>query len=469
MKKQLFRWVSRGSSNTIASYRGIVKKMKQDTLLALTVIMIASMMIGTAWAQPSVELSPSVIKPGEKVTILGQTSPGATVFIEISNSRTSLDSLNVTANTSGQFSLEYRVAANSPIDVYIVRVQVGEESTEISFILSKMTPQQLADSIRVLVVNAKKQAETALMQVRKQGQPIPIEIRDKYMQGLNDIENAANAIQSQNYVAAQGSLQEALNKFREVVEYSYGDNVEPVTNPEQERIRVQEKIDTLHRQYSEIKGAVDKLGENGLNVETLERDLNTLRERITEAQSILDEGDVSEAEQIVIRAQQLVAQRLTALRQRQAEVTKRLAVSYQTSLENRVMAYRDTFQKLQAVRPAQSVMALQELETLRQQLTVSNSLIENDNLVTALQEMRNTETRLKNLANTVNGEVTSRLLNRIDELTANLQNLSASDLSKIQTEIEETKNTLNDYLRKHPSSRPNNQGAGSQRLEDKSQ
>ncbi len=53
MKKQLFRGVSRGSSNTIASYSGIVKKMKQNTLLALTVIMIASMMIGTAWAQPS--------------------------------------------------------------------------------------------------------------------------------------------------------------------------------------------------------------------------------------------------------------------------------------------------------------------------------------------------------------------------------------------------------------------------------
>jgi hypothetical protein len=78
-------------------------------------------------------------------------------------------------------------------------------------------------------------------------------------------------------------------------------------------------------------------------------------------------------------------------------------------------------------------------------LADSSTQLETGNMLNALRGLRSTETRLKQLSNTVNGPVTSRLLNRIDELTADLE--KTPDDSHIKNEIEDTKDTLRDYLR----------------------
>jgi hypothetical protein len=432
------------------SYGWIEKKMKQNAFLVLAAVMVTSLMMGLAWAQPTIEVSPSVVKPGESIIITGQSTAGATLIVEVSNTRTLVDTYNITANPAGTYSIEYQISSDSPVDIYTVRVQDGGETIETSFIVSKMTQQQLANTIRTIVENAKRQAESALIQARKQGFTIPPEIRNKYQQGLDEIGNAGNSIQNNNYAEAQESLREALNRFREVVEYSYSEEVAPPIDPDQNRLRVQEMIDQLTRQYNDINAAVQKLKQNGLNVDVLEKDLNTLRNRIGEAQALLDEGMIAEAEQTAARTRQLVQERLAALRLRQVEITKRLAESYQSALKNRIDAYVDTFRKLQAVRPVQSALALQELESLQLKLTESSKLLDQGNIAVALREIHNTEFRLKRLKETVNGNVTSRLLNRIDELTANLQESTGADTSQIEKEIEDTKNTLNDYLRQKP-------------------
>ncbi len=429
--------------------------MKKNGVLVLMIIMIAAMTLNMALAQPTLEVTPSSARPGESVAVTGTGSVGSIIIIEVMNSRATIEPFNVTVDSTGQFSLTYQISSNAAIDIYTVKIQEDEETAQKTFTVSNMTPQQLVNTIRTLAANARKQAETSLIETRNQGQQIPQDVLDKYRQGVNDLDEAVNAIQSQNHVAAQASLQEAMNMFREVVEYSYGENIEPPVDNEQQRVRVQERIDQLNHQYAEINAVVEKLCENGLNVDTLETELYTLRNMISEAQSLLDEGKIVEAEQRITRIQQLVTQRLAALRQRQSEVTKRLAERYQTALENRVEAYMNTFQKLQTIRPVQSTIALQELETLRQKLTESNTFINTGNVATALQEMQNTEQRLKRLADTVNGAVTSRLLNRIDELTASMQNAPSTDLNRLQNEVNQTRNTLNDYLRKHPSARPN--------------
>lgn len=443
MEKHLFRWVPRGSSNIIITYGLDGKKMKQKTLLVLATMIIASLMVEVAWAQTTVEVSTSVVKPGETLIISGQSTAGISLPVEISNSRTLVASFNVTTDSAGEYSIEYIIASDAPIDIYNVLI----DSEKTTFIVSKMTQEQLANTIRALVENAKKQAESALIQARNQGQAIPQEIRDKYTQGLDAINQAGNHIQNKNYVDAQESLQEALNQLREIVEYSYGENVSPQIDPEQQRIRVQEIIDQLRRQYNEINTATQKLKQYGLNVGTLEQELNTLRNRIDEAQTLLDEGNIAEAQQIASRTQQLVKQRLSALRQRQAEVTKKLADRYQVSLENRVEAYLDTFQKIHTIRPVQSSLAIRELESLQVKLAESEELLGDGNVAVALREMYVTEYRLRNLANTVNGVVTSRLLDRIDVLTANLQDSTGTDISQIEKEIEDAKDSLTDYLR----------------------
>jgi hypothetical protein len=392
-----------------------------------------------------------VVKPGESVIIIGHSIAGANLFVEISNTRALVKTFNITTNKMGTFRIPYEVPVNFPVDTYTVSLQDSGEKIEITFVVSKMTQQQLANTIRTLVENAKRQAESALIQSKKQGYTIPPEIMEKYTIGIEEVRNAADYIQGNNYIEAQESLIEALNQFRKVVEYSYSEELVPPIDPKQERLRIQEMIDQLKRKYNEINAVVKKLKLNGLNVNLLEQDLNTLQDKIIEAQTLLDEGKFFEAEQRVARTNHLLQQRLEALRQRQTEVTKRLAEIYQISLVNRVDSYIDTFQKLQSIRPIQSAIALQELELLQQNLMDSGEHLEQDNIRVALRKIRNTEFRLRRLSKTVNGNITQRLFNRIDELTANLQESSEEDASQIEKDIEETKNTLNEYLRVKPS------------------
>jgi len=443
MTKHLFQMVSRGSSNS-AKYSGrSEKRMKQKAIILLSVILGASMLVGTSLAQPTV--TPPVVQPGGTVTVAGQTTVNATVAISVSNTRAQIDAFNITSDQSGLYTHQYQLPEHAAIDVYTVTITVNGESSESSFIVSKMSQQQLVSTIRNLVLNAKKQSETVLIQARIQGHAIPDEARTLYQTGIGHLESAVEAIDNQNYAEAQTELSEAMNHFREVVTYNYGDTVEPPVDPRETRNRVQEQLDQLFKQYNQINVTVQRLAEQGLNVDVLERDLNILRNRINEAETLLEEGDVEEAEKKIIETKRMVTERLESLRQRQAEVTKRLAENYQSALEKRVEAYIDTFQKLQSVRPTQSTVALQELEQLQMKLADSSTQLETGNMVNALRGLRSTETRLKQLSNTVNGPVTSRLLNRIDELTADLE--KTPDSSQIKNEIEDTKDTLRDYLR----------------------
>jgi tetratricopeptide (TPR) repeat protein len=451
MMKHLFHSISQDSSNIIIPYGENRKKMNKNTLLALLVIILASISIGCVKAQTTIEVSPAVTRPGDTVSISGQVTSNETVLIEISNSRTIVDTFNVTSDANGQFSTTYNVGQDAAIDVYLVKISA--ETDEASFIVSKMTPQQLTNTIKTLTENAKKQAETALIQARNQSITIPAEIQEMYRTGLTKLVESEKAIQNQNFVQAQESLQEALNMFRKVVEYTYGDKaVEPPTNTEQERNKVQDKLDQLRRQYNKIKRAIQMLREYGLNVQLLETDLNRLHQLILNTQESLDEGSLREADQKATRVQTMIRERLVALRQRQAEITKKLAERYQTALENRVDTAIDTFEKLQSVRPTQSTLALRELAALREKLTESYTSLSNGNTVEAIRTMKNTEYRLKQLAQTVNGPETARLLNRIDELTANLEWTIEKDTTQLQNEIEDTKETLRDYLRKRTQS-----------------
>ena len=441
MEKHVFQLVSLGSSNTTIPSTRNENWMKKKAIILLMAILAASMLVGTSLAQPTVD--PPVVQPGDSFTITGQTNAETNVVIIISNTRAQIDAFNITSDQSGLYTTQYQLSKDAAIDIYTINVTIDGETVESSIIVSKMSQQQLVNTIGTLVLNTRKQAETMIIQARKEGK-LTSEALELYQHGKTSLENAVNSIENQDYTQAHSDLQEAMNRFKEVIEYNYGAEVEAPVESDEAYNLVREKIDQLNQQYRQINATVQKLNENGLNTDVLTRDLKILRTRLNEAESLLEAGDLAEAEKIVDETHNQVSQRLEQIQQRQTEVTKRLAERYQTSLENRVEVYIDTFRKLQTIRPVQSVQALQELEQLQTKLNDSNTQLESGNVLDAVRELRATETRLKRLSNAVNGPVTSRLLNRIDELTASIER---GNEAEIRNEIETTKNTLKDYLR----------------------
>jgi flagellin-specific chaperone FliS len=435
--------------------------MKKEMILGLSLIILASLTIGGVNAQITVEVSQAVVHPGDTVIISGYGLSNTNILVEISNTRKIVNTLNVTTDADGQYSIKYIVERDAVIDSYRVKI-VGETYVS-SFIVSNMSPKLLTNSVRNIASIAKRSAETALIQMKKQGYTIPIEFEEKYREGLNSLVSADNAIKDNNFAFAHESIQDALNYFKEIIAYSYGNkNIEPPINKELVQNKVQDKINLLRRQYNEIKRAIYSLREYGLNAQILETDLNKLHEMIIDTQKLLDDGKIREADQSASRIQRIIREKLSTLRQRQAEITKKLAEKYQTSLENRVNTYIDTFEKIQTVRPIQSKIALTELEVLIDKLKESDSSLSNGNIVEAIRTMRVTEYRLKQLTRIVNGRITSMLLNRIDELTAYLEETPEPNINQLQDEIENAKDSLRDYLRKKSESGETNDSTISQ-------
>jgi hypothetical protein len=446
VKKHLFHKVSQDPSNTVNTYCLIGKMNKNTPMLLLVIIIAVSLVLGNVSADTTVKLSQSVVQPGDLLIIDGIAEENSIVLVRISNTRNFFDSFNITATGSGRYRLTYEVDPNSPTDIYTVRVNVNEEYSELSFIVSRMNSEQLATTLRSLVMKTKRQAETVLIEARKQGKIVPEVLREKYLEGLSELENAANAIRSQKYLEAYEALQNSLNRFKEVVAYTYSEEINPPVDPNQKQIMIQEKIDELKRQHSELISIVYRLKNIGLNMDVLEGELDMTQQKISEVQNLLNEGNMGEAERSILQLQNLIHQRLSELRQKQANTTKRLAERYEESLENRVDTYIDTFQRLQTLKPIKSMIALEELTLIKQNLKESQELLEEDKVINALIELRDSEIRLKKLSDIVNGPIVKSLLNRLDSLTANLYKLSEDEAGNIQKEIEEIKNSLQERL-----------------------
>ena len=102
MKKHLFHSVSQGSSSIILTYGCDEKKMKQKAILTLFALMMVSLTLGVALAQPTVEVSAPVIKPGNSITITGTSAALSSIIIEVSNTRATVETFNITVNSSGE-------------------------------------------------------------------------------------------------------------------------------------------------------------------------------------------------------------------------------------------------------------------------------------------------------------------------------------------------------------------------------
>ena len=446
MKKQLFQKVSRDSSNTLVTYSSIEKMYKKKPLIVIFFIVIASLLIGDVQAQTTLEVSQIVVQPGGSVIMSGNGPADVIINLQISNSRGVVKSLNVSVADTGYFNELYEVPFDAHTDIYKVKTDIEGISTETSFVVSKISSQQLAFNVRILVMNAKRQAETILIEARKHGELLPVSIRDLYSEGVSELDKASNAIQTQNYAEAYSFSKEALNRFREIVEYSYGKEYVLPVDPQNARLKILEDIKQLELQHAQIATITRKMKSIGLNVSLLEENLDTLHLKIEEAKRLANEGRLMEAERIVSSTHNIIEERLSELRQKQNSITKRLAEKYQGSLEERVDTYIDVFHRLESIKPVQSINALQELEKLKLKISETNNLIETGQVVSALIEMRQTESRLKRVAQMANGPIMTKLLKRLDTLTAYIQNSSESDTKQVINEIEVVKNLIRDHF-----------------------
>ena len=185
----------------------------------------------------------------------------------------------------------------------MVQIKVGGDMIEDSFVVSGMTPSKLAEIMRMMVSNAKKQAETALIQARKAGSQDD-DALNTYREALQLLGEAGKSFEVGNYVQAMNQGREALGLFNQVVDGSYiTPDVEPPQDLEQDRntVKAQEAINRLQAELDELKKTANTIDEKGFSPGLTPMWFRRMQGELDYAQELVDSNQTGEAVRLSMR------------------------------------------------------------------------------------------------------------------------------------------------------------------------
>ena len=448
--KRLFHSIPRGSSNTIVQKGISVRKMVRKGYLTLTAVLLVMLSVSLASADPGIQVSERYFKPGDVVTATVTGDPGESFGLDLANSRGLIQTHTGAVGEDGTYVWTYRLNATAISDTYMVQIRVGDDMTEDSFVVSGMTPSQLAETMRMMVSNAKKQAETALIQSRKAGSQDD-DALNTYREAVQVLAEAGKSFEAGNYVQAMNQGREALGLFNQVVDGSYSTpDVEPPQDLEQDRnaVKAQEAINRFQAELDELKKTAETIDEKGFSPGLTPMWLRRLQGELDEAQDLVDSNQVGEAaRQLTMVSNQLKSGR-ASLQQRQAEIRDRLASRYKTALESRYTKMRDTLVLLEAVDTGKVSGALGEITDIQSRIRAAQNSMQAGNTGEAVRTLWMAERQMREALGKVNGDDTARLLDEIDRLTLQLENQDQTlEREKLMHRIEIATQNLQDILR----------------------
>jgi len=448
--KRLFHSIPRGSSNTIVQKGISVRKMVRKGYLTLTVVLLVMLSVSLASADPGIQVSERYFKPGDVVTVTVTGDSGESFGLDLANSRGLIQTHTGSVGEDGTYVWTYRLNATATTDTYMVQIRVGDDMTEDSFVVSGMTLSQLAETVRMMVSNAKKQAETALIQARKAGSQDE-DALNTYREALQVLAEAGNSFEAGNYVQAMNQGREALGLFNQVVDGSYSTpDVEPPQDLEQDRntVKAWEAINRLQAELDELKKTTETIDEKGFSPGLTPIWFRRLQGELHDAQDLLDSNQVGEAaRQLTMVSNQLKSGR-ASLQQRQAEIRDRLASRYKTALESRYTKMRDTLVLLEAVDAGKVSGALGEITDIQSRIRAAQDSMQAGNTGEAVRTLWEAERLMREALMKVNGDDTARLLDEIDRLTLQLENQGQTlEREKLLHRIEIATQNLQDIMR----------------------
>ncbi len=448
--KRLFHSIPRGSSNIIVQKGISVRKMIKQGSLALTAILLVMMSVSFASADPEIQVSERYFKPGDVVTVTVTGDPGESFGLDLANSRGLIQTHLGYVGDDGTYVWTYKLNATATTDTYKVQIRVGEAIHEELFVVSGMTPRQLAETMRMMVSNAKKQAETALIQARKAGS-IDDDALNTYREAVQVLGEAGKSFEEGNYVQAMNQVREALGLFNQVVDGSYSTpDVEPPQDLEQDRnvVSAQEAINRLQVELNKLKKMAETIDEKGFSPGLTPMWFRRRQGELDNAQDLLDSNQVVEAaRQLTMVSNQLKSGRAT-LQQRQTEIRDRLASRYKTALENRYTKMRDTLVLLEAVDAGKVSGALGEIDDIQSRIRAAQDSMQAGNTGEAIRTLWKAERQMREALMKVDGDETARLLDEIDRLTLQLENQDQSlEREKLRHRIEIATQNLQDIMR----------------------
>ncbi len=446
--KRVFHSIPRGSYYRMVQEGILDRKMIKRAYLVLTAILLVMMSVSLVSADPEIQVSERYFKPGDEVMVTFIADSGESLELNRTNSRGLIQTHLGSLGNDGTYVWTYTLNATAPTDIYLIQIRVGGAVIEDSFVVSGMTPRQLAETMRTLVFNAKKQAETALIQARKV-ENLDEDILNTYREAVQLLRGSGKLFEEGDYVQALNQVRQALGMFNQVVDGVYNiPDVSPPQSEERDRASVQEAINRLQSELVELKKMVETLEETGLDSGLTSFWFRRRQGELDIAKDLLDSNQFGEAvRQLTLVNNQLKSGR-ASLQKRQIEIRNRLASRYRASLENRYTAMRDTLTLLEAVNAVKISGVLGEMDDIQLQLSDAQNSLQVGNIGEAVRTLWLAERQMREIIRKVNGAETVRLFEEIDSLTLQLESRDQlQDREYLLLRIQIATQSLKDLLR----------------------
>ena len=217
--KQVFQMIPRGSSNTMLQDMGVEKKMRKHCLVAIMIAILVGS-FGLLRVSANISVSDDYVKPGDSIDLVFTGTPGSGFTITVSGSRNTMDNVSLVFDGTGQYTWSYRVNETSYTDNIKVRATIDGALVESGFIVSRMQPQQLAETMRIMAGNSKKQAESALIEAKRAGK-LEAETLTRYRNAAQLLADSRSYAEQGEHTRAFEAIKTALAQFETIIDETY--------------------------------------------------------------------------------------------------------------------------------------------------------------------------------------------------------------------------------------------------------
>jgi hypothetical protein len=189
-------------------------------VLAVTILLLPALPYAFAAGTISVDTGSKYYKPGEQVTISGvTTATGATVYITVNNTQgIVLQKTLATADSQGKFQATFTLPTSAYIGVYTVGANDGTNKAKSHFVVTKITPADLASNLIALAEDAKVRVEKRFKELTDQGVTIPTQAQKAYQDGVTQLTDAKNKLSAGKPAEALEATRDAMGNFRKAMQ-----------------------------------------------------------------------------------------------------------------------------------------------------------------------------------------------------------------------------------------------------------
>ncbi len=443
--KQGFQTIPRGSSNTMLRNGGVEKKMRRIGYMALILVILAS--LATLSVNADVVRLDSYVMPGETVELPFTGTPGESFTVTVSNSKGLIESFELSFDESGNYIWSYSVNETASTDSYTVTATIDGVTQEENFIVSRMTPQLLANTVTTMADNSKKQAEAALMQAKRNG-VLTDEALSAYREAVQQLSEARAFVQSGDHADALETVMEALDTFESIIDDSYTETAPPeIPVNQRELVRAQEALKKQTKTLEELKKTSNSLERHGFNVDLLERGINAVENELTLAKAAIDDIDLESAAEHLRQSADYTSTAQRFVKNKRNELSQRKTAAYQNTLTIRYNSMRTTLTVLQAANNDRVTAVLGELDSIEDRLDEARAEYSRGNVAESIRLLQSVDHDFKAAIREINGEDTKDLINSLDRLNTELEKTeSTANRERLRKRINTVKDNLEDTL-----------------------